>query len=225
MEKKPSDHALAIVKAGISAVPIVGGSIASLIGDYIPSSTQRSIEQAIDDLTQQLSELQARIDPETMNHEEFAELFKSCYLVLVRTHQTKTRRGAVRLIVNALLRPGDRAKLSYTELDHFVRCLDSLSNGALEVLGHALSLAKLANFQPSRMTYYRFNFSDLQHRLPETESSLLLGLVGELNAFSLLHQPGIPTGRDEKNLYGNYPVELTIVGARFGEYVLGEHGA
>src|SRR6266566_1148850 len=101
MEKKPSDHVLAIVKAGISVVPIVGDPIASLIGDYIPTSTQRSIEQAIEELRRQLSELENRVDPEAVDREQFAELFKSCYLVLVRTHQAKTRKAAVRLIVNA----------------------------------------------------------------------------------------------------------------------------
>lgn len=45
--KSPSDHALAAVKAALSLVPIVGGSIASLIADHIPMSTQRSLEVAV----------------------------------------------------------------------------------------------------------------------------------------------------------------------------------
>ena len=53
-KKTKSDHALAVVKAGISAVPFVGGSIASLIGDYVPSATQRSIEIAIEILKQKV---------------------------------------------------------------------------------------------------------------------------------------------------------------------------
>lgn len=224
MSKQPADHVLAIVKAGVSAVPVVGGPIASLISDYIPFSTQRAVEQAIEDLAAQLSAVQSRLEPEAVDREQFAELFKSCYLVLVKTHQTKRRQSAVRLIVNALRKASDPDKLSYTELDHAVRCLDSLSSGALEVLSQALILARQTNFQPSRI-YYRFNLSDLQSRLPGTEPSLLLGLVGELNGFSLLHQPGIPTARDEKNLYGNYPIELTILGWKFGKFVLGEHGA
>lgn len=38
--KKTINHALSLFKAAVSALPWVGGSIASLIGDYIPSSTQ-----------------------------------------------------------------------------------------------------------------------------------------------------------------------------------------
>lgn len=36
--KKRFEHFLAITKAGISAIPVVGGPIASLIGDYFQSS-------------------------------------------------------------------------------------------------------------------------------------------------------------------------------------------
>jgi hypothetical protein len=45
MKKTAGDHALAVIKAGLNAVPVVGGSIASLIGDYIPTATQKTIER------------------------------------------------------------------------------------------------------------------------------------------------------------------------------------
>ena len=57
MEKTSSDHVLAVVKAGIELVPLVGGSIASLIDDYVPTSTQRNIERAIDELRNELNRL------------------------------------------------------------------------------------------------------------------------------------------------------------------------
>jgi len=52
-----SDHVLAIVKAGINAVPIVGGPIASLISDYLPTSTQRAVEKTLRLLGEKLSSL------------------------------------------------------------------------------------------------------------------------------------------------------------------------
>lgn len=223
MEKTSSDHVWAVIKAGIEIVPFVGGSIASLIDDYIPTSTQRNIERAVQELNTELGRLQSRLDPAAVDREEFAELFKSCYLIIVRTHHEERRRAAVRLIANILLKPGDPERLSYAESDHFVRCLDFLSIGALEVLGHSLFLGRHKNFPNSGAGYFRFTFNDLQGRLPSTEPSLLLGLVGELNAVNLLHQPGIPGVRDEGNLYGNYAIELTILGARFGSTLLAQN--
>jgi len=90
--KEPRDHILAVCKAGISAVPVVGGPIASLIGDYIPTATQKIVRESIDMLGKRLEELGDRVDAEYVNKDEFAELFKSCYLILIRTHQEEKRR-------------------------------------------------------------------------------------------------------------------------------------
>ena len=56
------DHVIAIIKAGLNAVPYVGDSIASLIGDHVPTSTERSIEKTMEPLGEKLASLKARID-------------------------------------------------------------------------------------------------------------------------------------------------------------------
>jgi hypothetical protein len=220
MTQNKSDHALAVIKAALNAVPIVGGSIASLIGDYVPLSTQRSLETATKLLAERLERLESRIDVNAVNKDEFSDLFKSCYLVIVRTTQESKLRAAAAILANLLLRPGDPKKLSYTELDHFVRCVDVLSTGAITTLGRAYELFK------DRGTYnletgagYRFNFSQLYESC-YMHASLLMGVIGELNAMNLLHMPGVPAVREQK--YANYALELTPLGIRFVEELL--HG-
>jgi hypothetical protein len=217
---KPTDHALAAIKAGLNLVPVVGGAVASLIGDYIPMSTQRGIEAALQDLQDRLVRLETRIDPGTVNREQFAETFKSSYLVIIRTHDERRRRAAVSGITNLLLREDDPAKLPFTELDHFIRALETLSAGALDVVHEAVAMGRDNRFPKLGATYFRFNFADLQKRLHGMDSYLLLGLVGELNTVNFIHQPTLPNIRDESNLYGNYPLELTPLGVRFVERMM-----
>lgn len=119
MRKTKSEHALAVIKAGLSAVPVIGGSLASLVADYIPTATQRSLEEALKSLREKLAVLRDRIDTEAVNKDEFSELFKSSYLLIQRSHQQKKIDAAVNLIVNILLKKDDPKSLSYTELDHF----------------------------------------------------------------------------------------------------------
>ena len=45
MTHSTKDHALAAIKAGLNLIPVVGDALASLIGDYVPTSTQAAIEQ------------------------------------------------------------------------------------------------------------------------------------------------------------------------------------
>ena len=218
MPRKRFDHALAVVKAGLNLVPGVGGAIASLVGDYVPLSTQRGIERTVDLLREQLTALQGRLDTDAVDKDEFSELFKSCYLVAVRTHHEEKLRVAAGLLANLLLKPGDPDKLTYTELDHFVRCLDALSIGAITVLGAALSIMRAS---PSNLEgQARFDFERLRTKLPrQMEPELVMGLVGELNACYLLHleEPAIKTPQ-----FGNYSLELTPLGRRFVTFVEGE---
>ena len=205
MTKTKSEHTLAIMKATISAMPIIGGSISSLIGDYIPTATQKSIEFAIQDLRTKLEKLEKRIDVEAVNKDEFAEIFKSSYLIIVRTHQEKKIKAATSLIANIFLKAGDPEKLSFTELDHFSRCLDSLSIGAIEVLANVANYISNTSYGGDLGKAYggdynqgrTFDFEVLQKRLPNTHPSLLMGLVSELNSLNLLHMPGAPAIRTQ----------------------------
>lgn len=220
MKKEPKDHALALVKAGVSAVPIVGGTIASLIGDYIPTATQESIDKSIGILKARLEILGNRIDTECIKKDEFSELFKTCYLIMVRTHQEKKLQGAAELIANILLKEGDSDKLSYTELDHFARCLDALSIGAIQVLGHCVDLAKKRKGTTSDNKNIRFNFTDIHRCVTHMPVDLIMGLLEELNSFHLIHLTGAPSARTPS--YGNYPIEVPPIGFRFATYILGQ---
>jgi len=68
--KAPKDHVIAVIKAGLNAGPVVGGSLASLIGDYVPTSTERSIEKALKLLAEKLTVLEGRIDVEAVKAPE-----------------------------------------------------------------------------------------------------------------------------------------------------------
>lgn len=218
MQKTSGEHALSVAKAALNALPFLGGAIASLIGDYIPTATQRTIEETLKQVSERVNELGDRVDANSVDRDEFAELFKSAYLVIVRTHQETKLRAAAQLIVNILLRDGDSEKLSYTELDHYVRCLDQLSVGAIQVLGHAVALAE--RNEPGRVDNksVRITFEDLQFKLADVSPSLLMGLAGELDAHNLIHRAGVPSIRTPD--YGNYSLEVTPLGARFAKRLL-----
>lgn len=210
MIMSPRDNALAVMKAALNAVPVVGGSIASLIGDYVPMSTQLSIERSIELLSQQLRSLTGRLDFESVNKEDFSELFKSCYLVIVRTNREEKLRAATALLANLLLPPGDEAKSSYEELDHLIRCVDSLSIGAISVLRVARDMAVTSGQGAQR----RLLFDQLHRAFPGFEASLVMSLLSELSAFNLVRtQEGLVRTPG----YDDIAVEVTPIGARLVE--------
>jgi hypothetical protein len=217
MKKQKSEHLLALVKAGLSAVPIVGGPIASLIGDYVPTATQRSIDRMIAYLTETLNALGERVDADCVDKDEFTDHFKSAYLSTVRTTRDEKIRMASAVIANALLKPGDPDKFPYSELDHLSRAVDELSIGAVEVLGAVYDLAIPAGAPRDPRRSYRIDFRQIRAGV-SYEPFFLLGLIEELRAKNLIHQWSLPTAREPE--YDNYPFELTPLGIRFVERLL-----
>ena len=217
MRKDPSDHTLAAIRAGLSLVPGVGGALASLVSDYIPTATEKSRDRAIELLRRRLNELGERIDVAAVNRDDFAELFKSCYLSIVRSHREEKLRAATAILANLLLREGDPDKLSYTELDHFARCVETLSSGAVEVLGTVVHAARSEGRRDLETKSHNMNFGELNGQLHEYSPELLMGLVAELDRANLLHrsEPSIQMAE-----YRNHQVTLTPLGMRFARFLL-----
>jgi len=206
----PKDHALAVVKAALNLIPVVGGTIASLVGDYVPSSTQKAVERTIELLGEKLGALQGRIDVEAVNKEDFAELFKSCYLVIIRSNREEKLHAAAAMLANMLLLPGDPCKSSYEELDHLIRCIDALSIGAISVLGAAQRIATAAG----QGAHGYFQFDQLRGLFKQFDASLLMSLVSELRALNLLR---VQEGAIRMSDHGEILLELTPIGVRLVE--------
>ena len=210
MTHSTKDHALAVIKAGLNLIPVVGGALASLIGDYVPTSTQAAIERTTRLLSEKLDMLQDRIDIGAVNKEDFSELFKSCYLVIARSNREEKLQAAAAILANILLRPGDPAKSSYEELDHLIRCVDALSIGAISVLGAARRIAQTAGQGPQR----GFQFDQLRSEFSNFDPSFVMSLVSELTALNLLRtQEGTIKLPD----YGEVLVEITPLGVKLVE--------
>ena len=218
MSKSKGDHAIAAIKASAAAVPVIGGTIASLIDDYIPTEKHRFIQSMVGLLNTRLKELEARIDPAAVNTGKFTSFVEKCYLSIVQAQDDDKLAATVTLMSNILLKHDDSEKLRYTELDHFARCLANLSIGALNILGHVVAIAELQERRRCASQSVRLSFVDVHRRLGDMSPDLLMGLLEELNSYHLVHFPGAPSVRLKD--YANYPVELPLMGTRFVEHVL-----
>jgi hypothetical protein len=179
--KRPYDHAIAVVKAVLHLTHF-GGAIASLLDDYIPSATERDVKKTLEFFGDKINILESRVvDIDQINKDEFSELFKSCISIAQRTHREEKLRAAANMLANLLLKPGDEAKVSYDELDHLIRCVDSLSAGAISALG---AIRLISTTHPLGPQQEAIPFRQLRARL-QMDASLLRSLVSELTGFHL----------------------------------------
>jgi hypothetical protein len=77
---RATDHVMSGIKAVLSSLPFTGG-IASLIADYVPSSTQKAMRRAIECLNDQLRALGNRVDEAQVDPDQFSDNVKSFLLL------------------------------------------------------------------------------------------------------------------------------------------------
>jgi hypothetical protein len=216
-EKKASDHILSLVKAGLNLDPYgVGGMLSSLIGDYLPSSTERSVKELARHLVEEIKRIDSRIDSGEIDQDEFTELFKSAYLVAVRTHRQEKIHGAAHLLANLLLKKGDPEKLSYTELDHFVRAIDALSHGALHVHGVLVRFALSEESRGQAKPFFHMTLGHLGSVVGGEDLSLLSSLLRELASWGFTEVRVPQVNSDDLTMH---TVVLTDMGKRFAKAV------
>lgn len=203
-KQSPIDHVMNSIKAVFATMPF-GGGIATLIDDYVPKSTEKALYGFIAELKNRVEKLEGRIEIDSINEDEFAELFKSCYVGVIKTTQEQKLKVFAGIFANILLKEGDPDKAPYSELDHIVRAMDNLSIGALYAMVEVYQRC-------GRKSQGRTDFKQISSSFTQMSPSLLMGLLNELNSQHFV-QITIPSVRLED--YANYAVELTGLGCSF----------
>lgn len=219
-----SDRLVAFFGKWLANQTTAGSLVMAAIEEFMPKAHDRAMSTAADELARRLEVLENRIDDYYVRTDEFAELFKNYCAVIQRAQREEKLRAAANILGNALLKKDDPEKLDYEELDHFIRCLESLSLGALHVLAKAIEYAKAqdSGFQRKRveMEVVKVDFNHLQKQFPQLDRHLLMGLVGELTAFNLLFSRGASSIRSENDAYWAFALETTPLGYRFVKHIL-----
>lgn len=167
----------------------------------------RAHQRALDCFRERVREWEDRIEASVVKKDEFADLFVNAVDVIIQTTYQEKIEAAVNIIMNGCLREGDSEKLRYDELDHFTRCLQSLSIGALRTIPHVLD-----------STYSkRVDLDQLSHRLMGLNRDLCLGFLRELESFHLVY-----VDIADSQQFGPRTVRIYIseLGVRFHKHIL-----
>ncbi|MGB2695558.1 MAG: hypothetical protein WBD55_10265 [Dehalococcoidia bacterium] len=122
LERTPiGDHIHNVVTAGLNAVPFVGGSLASLIDDYIPKRKEERIRDFLEKLAEEVDGVKDRLGAETSQYvrtDEFAYLLERAFRGAVEAYQEDKIRAYRAVLVNSLLpdAPDEDSKLFFLSL-------------------------------------------------------------------------------------------------------------
>lgn len=96
------DTATGIVKAAFNAVPVFGGSIASLLDDFIPASREKRLREFAERVANDINTIQNLIDTDYVKSDEFAYLFTRVFQNVTRDYQQSKLNAYRNILVNSL---------------------------------------------------------------------------------------------------------------------------
>jgi len=129
-EQSLGDHVVNILKAGINGIPVLGGVVGSLMGDYIPKQKDKRIAEAINFLESKVNSLGEKLDKEYLFSEEFVYIFEKTLRGIMVSYQEYKIYCYKGISTNSLI----RKDVSQYEKEYYLYLLDGLTELHLKLL-------------------------------------------------------------------------------------------
>lgn len=211
LKRVARDHGVPAVKAAVNAIPYVGGTIASLIDDYVPTAKQEAKRKAFDHLANKVADLESRVVEDAINKEDFADLYFKFEALAAKTNREDKLRTGANILANSLLPPTEPNRSPYEELEHLMHCADALTSGAIAVLGASIKVRPPRHASQGDTP---FGFKELHRLVPDLDAQVLMSLIAELRGFHLLN---VTEGLIQSPEFEAYQFRVTPLGSRFAD--------
>lgn len=125
-----TDQAIAILKAGVNAIPVAGGIVGSLMSDFIPTELGKRRDSLLLKLEEDFTKLSDSISEEYLKKPEFISLFIQSFKSAMATHQQEKINAYRAIILNSSIRQNPDTD----ELEIMLKITDSLTDLHIKLL-------------------------------------------------------------------------------------------
>ena len=216
-KKTKQDHALAVLKAAVNAIPVAGGPVASLLSDYLPNEVENRKTKLLIQLDEDLKKLEGKFQEETLKKEEFITTFFKSFKKAMETHQKEVIDGYRAIILNSLI----DSEPNQDEIAMFIGITERLSPLHIKLLKILDNPEGLVSQNPE----VKARFDSLSMGgLSTLFSALLPGYSAEIvdAAFKDLYNLGLhntPQLRVTMTKHGILQRRITELGDRYLRYI------
>ena len=131
------------IKAIVSCVPYVGGSVASIIGDYYSDRKEKRYLEFLENFKNEICEKQGLLIREYIDSENFLDVFENILRDIMNTRTEEKRTMLRNLLVNSCTVPNT----TYERTEEFQHLIDVLSSTSLVILSVFYRLQQLPCIQ------------------------------------------------------------------------------
>lgn len=169
-----------IAKSALSAIPYVGGSIASILGDYMSIRKEERFNEFLQNYFDEINQKHEYIVNEYVRSEEFLDIFENILSDIMKTRTKQKRFLLKNLLVNSCAIPCT----SYDRTEEFQHLIDVLSPLSLTILSSFYQLKEV--FMDGEKSSIDKHWSAIKAATGINDESTLLDYIGELESRSLI---------------------------------------
>lgn len=215
VSNNPGEHILNVLKAGLATAPFCGG-IASLMSDYIPCSKRKRLNQFAEQVADDLSRLQDRVDANKILTDEFAFVFEKCFRGVAENYQRERLEAFRSILVNSAI----GTDLAEDEKEFFLNLVTSLSVLHIRILQFMAHPAQYLEAHGIPAAQIQGGFADFfPVAIPGVDVEVIKAAFGDLYRYGFITTDktifSTMTSGQGLSLLGNRVSEL---GRRFVEF-------
>ena len=194
------DTTRSFLVAGLAGVPLIGGSLTSLIDDFIPTQKSKRLDCVINKISIDIEKISDKIKTDVINTDNFAYIFEKTLKGVMDNYQQEKIDCYRAILLNSLTNDNN---LSNEQQEIFLQLLDNLT------VTHVIIIAILFNN----------NSGDLIEIIQKSYSSLDINninyIMDDLRKKGLVHQKG-QIGDNSLNTNSN---QLSEMGKKFTNFI------
>ena len=209
-------------KALISIIPIVGGSIGSILNDFLAERKQQRVKELLYQLSEDLNNLKGKINHNFIEQDDFLDLFELTANKVMSERNESKRIYFKNILVNGIT----RSDSDFDELEKFIKMVENIAEKNFYILKllsnpstHNTSIGNPASkLGHSVVSSTRTIFQTL---LPGWTLEEIIENLIDLESFGLIKSLSNHIN-DMVGQRGLGPIEnsLTIKGKRFIQYII-----
>ena len=222
-EKTVGDGVHTVVKAGLSAIPIVGGPAAVLFNEVIVPPLARRRDEWIESIARGLKELEDKVKGFKIESLSVNETFTTSVMhatqAAMRTHHKEKLEALRNSILNSALPNSPEDNMQHL----FLSLIDTSTTWHLKILGffyHIKSYRPGAGLKPPYV-HHTFLQQVLIQRFPELQdkSDVLSLLIRDLSSKGLLNLDARDTRHSKEGSSSTRAVCITDLGRQFVSFI------
>jgi hypothetical protein len=125
------NHIQSVVLSALAGVPVIGGSLSTLISNYAYEYKARRILGFIEDLGQGVEDIKNEIDNEYIKKEEFSFIFEQTLKGVIENYQKEKIDCFKYILLNSMKNPRD---INQEEREIFLKLVNDLTSRHIRIL-------------------------------------------------------------------------------------------